>query len=42
MKYASEMCLGAMIHSYTLGFINIGSAIQKLIGGYTETNTAWG
>jgi hypothetical protein len=36
MKYAAEMSLGAMI--YTPGFINIGSAIQKLMGAgrYTD------
>jgi hypothetical protein len=33
MKYAVEMGSGAMI--YIPSFIKIGSAIQKLIGGYT-------
>jgi hypothetical protein len=31
MKYAVEISSGAMI--YIISFINIGSAIQKLIGG---------
>jgi hypothetical protein len=35
MKYAVEMGLGAMI--YTSDFINIGSGIQKLIRGDTQT-----
>jgi hypothetical protein len=33
--YAVEMCPGAMI--YIPSFINIDSAIQKLVGGYIET-----
>jgi hypothetical protein len=40
MKYAVEMGSGAMI--YIPSFINIGSGIQKLMGGgYTEKQTAW-
>jgi hypothetical protein len=39
MKYAVEMGSGAMI--YILSFINIGSGVQKFIGGYTDTQTAW-
>jgi hypothetical protein len=39
MKYkAVEMRSGAVI--YLTSFINIGSAIQKLIRGYTGTQTA--
>jgi hypothetical protein len=32
MKYAVEMGSGAM---------KVGSGIQNLIGGYTDTQTAW-
>jgi hypothetical protein len=39
MKYAVEMGSGAMI--YIPSFVMIGSGIQKLIGGYTDTQTAW-
>jgi hypothetical protein len=48
MKYAVEMGSGAMI--YILSFIQIGSTIQKLMGGgytyiqthrHTGTQTAW-
>jgi hypothetical protein len=35
MKYASEMGSGAMI--YTPGFTNIGSPIQMMTGGFTDT-----
>jgi hypothetical protein len=35
MKYAVEMGSGAMI--YIPCFIKMGSAVQKLIGGYTDT-----
>jgi hypothetical protein len=35
MKYAVEIGSGAMIHIPS--FIKIGSGIQKLIRGYTET-----
>jgi hypothetical protein len=38
MKYAVEMGSGAIIH--TSSFRKIGSGIQKLIGGYTDTQTA--
>jgi hypothetical protein len=39
MKYAVEMCSGAMI--YIPSFIKNGSGIQKPIeGGYTDTQTA--
>jgi hypothetical protein len=37
MKYGVEMGSVAMI--YTPSFINIGSGIQRLIGGYTDTQT---
>jgi hypothetical protein len=37
MKYAVEMGSGAMIHIPS--FIKIGSGIQTLIGGYTDTQT---
>jgi hypothetical protein len=33
MKYAAEMVSGVMIYSYIPSFMNIGSAIQKLIRG---------
>jgi hypothetical protein len=39
MKYAVEVGSGAMI--YIPSFINTGSGIQKLIGEYTDTQTAW-
>jgi hypothetical protein len=39
MKYAVEMGSGTMI--YIPSFIKIGSAIQKLMGGYTDTQRAW-
>jgi hypothetical protein len=39
MKHVVEMCLGAMIYTPTL--IKIGSGIQKLIGGGTDTQRAW-
>jgi hypothetical protein len=41
MKYAVEMGSGAMI--YIPSSIKIGSAIQKLVGGdtQTDTQTAW-
>jgi hypothetical protein len=35
------MGLGAMIYEYILSFIKIGSAIQKLIRGYTDTQKSW-
>jgi hypothetical protein len=37
MKYAVEMSSGAVI--YVPSSIKIGSGIQKLIGGYTDTHT---
>jgi hypothetical protein len=37
MKYAVGMGSGVMI--YIPSFIKIGSGIQKLIGGYTDTET---
>jgi hypothetical protein len=40
MKYAVEMGSGAMI--YTPNFIKIGSAIQKLIDGGTQTHRLYG
>jgi hypothetical protein len=39
MKYAVEMCLGAMM--YIPNFLKIGSGIQKLMGKITDTQTAW-
>jgi hypothetical protein len=39
MKYTTEMGSGAMIH--VPSFIKIGSGIQKLTGGYTDTRAAW-
>jgi hypothetical protein len=39
MKYAVEMGSGAII--YIPSFIKINSAIQKLIGGDTQTQTPW-
>jgi hypothetical protein len=39
MKYAVEMGSGAMI--YVPSLIKIGSGIQKLIRGDTQTQTAW-
>jgi hypothetical protein len=38
MKYAVDMDSNAMI--YIPSFIKIGSGIQKLIGGYKDTQTA--
>jgi hypothetical protein len=38
MKYAVEMGSCAMIYSYIQSFIKIGSGIQKLIGGDTQTH----
>jgi hypothetical protein len=35
MKYAAEIGAGTMI--YIPSFIKIGSGIQNLIGGYTDT-----
>jgi hypothetical protein len=39
MKYGVEMSSGAMI--YRPSFINTGSAIQKLIAGYTDMQRQW-
>jgi hypothetical protein len=39
MKYTVEMGSGVM--ASTPNSIKIGSANQKLIGGYTDTQTAW-
>jgi hypothetical protein len=39
MKYAVETCSGAM--TYIPSFVKIGSGIQKLIRGFTDTQTAW-
>jgi hypothetical protein len=39
MKYAVEMGSGAVI--CTPSFIKIGSDIQKLMGGFTDTRTTW-
>jgi hypothetical protein len=41
-KQAVEMGSVAMIYSYILGFIKIGSSIQKLIRKYTYTDTTTG
>jgi hypothetical protein len=40
MMYPDAMDSGAMI--YIPSFIKIGPVIQKVIGGYTDTQTAWG
>jgi hypothetical protein len=40
MKYAVEMGSGAMI--YIPSFIKIGSGIQKLIGGDSQTQRQYG
>jgi hypothetical protein len=37
MKYAVEISSDAMI--YIPSFMKIGSGIQELIGGYTDTQT---
>jgi hypothetical protein len=37
MKYAVEICLGAIIH--VPSFIKIGSGIQSLLVGDTHTDT---
>jgi hypothetical protein len=37
MNYAIEMGLDSMIHIQS--FVKIGSGIQKLIGGHTDTQT---
>jgi hypothetical protein len=37
MRYTVEMRSGAMI--YVPNFIKTGSAIQKLMGGYTDTDS---
>jgi hypothetical protein len=39
LKYAVERGSGAM--RYAVRFMKIGSAIQKLIRGYTDTQRAW-
>jgi hypothetical protein len=39
MKYAVEMGSGIML--YIPSFIKIGSGIRKLMGGGTQTQTAW-
>jgi hypothetical protein len=39
MKYAAEMGSSAQIHIPS--FIKIGSGIQKLREGFTDTQTAW-
>jgi hypothetical protein len=39
MKYTVEMGSGAMI--YMPSFIKIGSGINKLIGGFKDTQIAW-
>jgi hypothetical protein len=39
--YAVEIGSDAMISSYIPTFIKIGSGIQTLIGGYTDTQTEW-
>jgi hypothetical protein len=38
MMCAAEMGSGAMI--YIPSFVKIGSGIEKLMGGYTDTQTA--
>jgi hypothetical protein len=39
MKCAVEIDSGGVI--YKPSFIKIGSGIEKFIGGYTDTQTAW-
>jgi hypothetical protein len=39
MKYGVKMSSYAMI--YVPNFMNTGSDIQKLIGRFTDTHTAW-
>jgi hypothetical protein len=39
MKYAGETDSCVMI--YIPSFITTGSGIQKLLGGYTDIQTAW-
>jgi hypothetical protein len=39
MKYAVAMDSGAVI--YIPSFIKIDLGIQKLIGGFTDTQTVW-
>jgi hypothetical protein len=39
LKYAVK--IGSVARIYILSFIKIGSVIQKLIGGFTNTQTAW-
>jgi hypothetical protein len=39
MMYYAEMGPGATM--YIPSFRKTGSAIEKLIGGYTDTQTAW-
>jgi hypothetical protein len=39
MKYAIEMSSVAMI--YTPNFVKIGLGIEKLMGGFTDTETTW-
>jgi hypothetical protein len=39
MKYTVEMGSGAMI--YVPSFLKIGSGIQKLLTGDSQTHTAW-
>jgi hypothetical protein len=39
MEYAVEMASGSMIRIST--FVKTGSGTQKLIGGNTQTQTAW-
>jgi hypothetical protein len=41
IQYAVEMGLCAIIYTYIPSFMRIRSAIQKLQGGYTDTQTAW-
>jgi hypothetical protein len=39
MKYSFEVGSGAM--TYIKSFKKIGSGIQRVIGGFTDTQTAW-
>jgi hypothetical protein len=39
MKYSVEMVSGAVV--YIASFKKIGSGIQKLTGGFTDTQTVW-
>jgi hypothetical protein len=39
MKYAVQMVSGGTV--YIPSFIKIGSGVQKIIGGFSDTQTVW-